>query len=246
MWAAAPPSRWAFATTCSANVVLPLDSGPKISVTRPRGMPPIPIAASRLIAPVGIASTRTCGESAPIRMMAPLPQVFSIWVMARLSAFLRSSVSLGGSALAAIMGVLDMGSGPPGLKPEYIPKLPLAPSGAKRVRQELQLAVGPLCRVAAQAASHPRQPIGAPTTNVIESALTVPFQCGMRSAECGISRLGRAALHLCFPANLIQLLEPHQQVPGFAAVRGAEDPGLFELVDDTRRPAVADAHAPLQ
>src|SRR2546428_750844 len=39
-------------------------------------MPPIPIAASRLIAPVGIASTRTCGESAPIRMMAPLPQGF--------------------------------------------------------------------------------------------------------------------------------------------------------------------------
>src|SRR2546427_11027991 len=141
MYAAAPPRRWAFATTCSANVVLPLDSGPKISVTRPRGMPPIPIAASRLIAPVGIASTRTCGESAPIRMMAPLPQVFSIWVMARLSAFLRSSVSLGGSALAAIMGVLDMGSGPPGLRPEYIPKLRLAPSGAKRVRQVLQLAV---------------------------------------------------------------------------------------------------------
>src|SRR2546428_9141131 len=139
--AAAPPSRCAFATTCSANVVLPLDSGPKISLTRPRGMPPIPIAASRLIAPVGIASTRTCGESAPIRMMAPLPQVFSIWVMARLSAFLRSSVSLGGSALAAIMGVLDMGSGPPGLRPEYIPKLRLAPSGAKRVRQVLQLPV---------------------------------------------------------------------------------------------------------
>src|SRR2546428_11896734 len=76
-------------------------------------MPPLPIAASRLIAPVGIASTRPGGESAPIRMMAPLPQVFSIWVMARLSAFLRSSVSLGGSAFAAMMGVLDMGPGPP-------------------------------------------------------------------------------------------------------------------------------------
>src|SRR5712692_6095229 len=141
MYAAAPPWRWAFATTCSASVVLPLDSGPKISVTRPRGMPPIPIAASRLIAPVGIASTRTRGPSAPIRMMAPLPQVFSIWVIARLSAFLRSSVSLGGSALAAIIGVLDMGPGPPWGRPEYIPKLRLAPSGAKRVRQMLQLAV---------------------------------------------------------------------------------------------------------
>src|SRR2546425_2159282 len=104
-------------------------------------MPPIPIAASRLIAPVGIASTRTRGASAPIRMMAPLPQVFSIWVIARLSAFLRSSVSLGGSALAAMMGILDMGPGPPGLRPEYIPKLRLAPSGSKRVRQMLQLAV---------------------------------------------------------------------------------------------------------
>src|SRR2546426_539944 len=57
------------------------------------------------------------------------------------SACLRSSVSLGGSALAAIMGVLDMGPGPPGLRPEYIPKLRLAPSRAKCVRQMLQLAV---------------------------------------------------------------------------------------------------------
>src|SRR6266480_3229259 len=69
MYAAAPPWRWAFATTCSASVVLPLDSGPKISVTRPRGMPPIPIAASRLIAPVGMTSTRTRGESAAMSVL---------------------------------------------------------------------------------------------------------------------------------------------------------------------------------
>src|SRR5881409_223025 len=140
MYAAAPPWRWAFATTCSASVVLPLDSGPKISVTRPRGMPPIPIAASRLIAPVGMISTRTRGESAPIRMMAPLPQVFSICVMARLRAFLRSSESCG-TSLSAAMSVLDMGWEPHWVRPEYTPKPRLSPPGAERVRQMLQLAV---------------------------------------------------------------------------------------------------------
>src|SRR2546422_3752096 len=140
MYAAAPPWRWAFATTCNASVVLPLDSGPKISVTRPRGMPPIPIAASRLIAPVGMTSTRTRGESAPIRMMAPLPQVFSIWVMARLRAFLRSSESCG-TSLSAAMSVLDMGWEPRWVRPEYTPKPRLSPPGAERVGQVLQLAI---------------------------------------------------------------------------------------------------------
>src|SRR5437867_1179996 len=140
MYAAAPPWRWAFATTCSASVVLPLDSGPKISVTRPRGMPPIPIAASRLIAPVGMISTRTRGESAPIRMMAPLPQVFSICVIARLRAFLRSSESCG-TSLSAAMSVLDMGWEPHWMRPEYTPKPGLSPPGAERVSQVLQPAI---------------------------------------------------------------------------------------------------------
>src|SRR5438874_6472030 len=140
MYAAAPPCRCECATTCSASVVLPLDSGPKISVTRPRGIPPMPIAASRLIAPVGIASTRTWGESAPIRMMAPLPHVFSICVIARLSALRRSSVSLGASFSAA-MSVLDMGWEPPCERPEYIPKPGLAPPGAERVCYVLQPSV---------------------------------------------------------------------------------------------------------
>src|SRR6266513_1252880 len=140
MYAAAPPWRWAFATTCSASVVLPLDSGPKISVTRPRGMPTIPIAASRLIAPVGMTSTRTRGESAPIRMMAPLPQVFSICVIARLRAFLRSSECCG-TSLSAAMSVLDMGWEHRLVRPEYTPKPRLSPPGAERVGQVLQLAV---------------------------------------------------------------------------------------------------------
>src|SRR5262245_3834775 len=78
-------------------------------------MPPMPIAASRLIAPVEIAPTRTCGVSAPIRMMDPLPHVFSIWVMARLSALRRSSLILVGCCSA--MGNLGMGGEPPFPRP---------------------------------------------------------------------------------------------------------------------------------
>src|SRR6266571_480466 len=48
------------------------------------------------------------------------------------------------------------------------------------------------------------------------------------------------------PANLIQLLEPHQHVPRFGAVRRAEDTCLLQLVDDARRATVPDAHAALQ
>jgi hypothetical protein len=60
---------------------------------RPRGMPPTPIAASRLIAPVGIDSTFTFW-SAPMRMIDPLPQFFSICAMASPSAFFRSSFAV--------------------------------------------------------------------------------------------------------------------------------------------------------
>src|SRR5881296_3263935 len=139
-YAAAPPCRCEFPTTCSASVVLPLDSGPKISLTRPRGIPPTPMAASRLIAPVGIASTRTRGESAPIRMMAPFPHVFSIWVIARFRAFLRSSESLG-TSFSAAMSILDMGWEPPRRRPEYTPKLGLSPSRPECVRHMLQLVI---------------------------------------------------------------------------------------------------------
>jgi hypothetical protein len=57
MNAATPPRRWASAITCWQIVVLPDDSGPKISVIRPRGMPPTPRARSSAIEPVGIEST---------------------------------------------------------------------------------------------------------------------------------------------------------------------------------------------
>src|SRR5437667_117386 len=137
------PSISALGTSAATESTTTTSTAPartKISVTRPRGIPPIPIAASRLIAPVGITSTRTRGESAPMRMIAPLPQVFSICVMARFRAFLRSSESCG-TSLSAAMSVLDMGWEPRLVRPEYTPKPRLSPPGAERVGQVLQLAV---------------------------------------------------------------------------------------------------------
>ena len=56
MKAAMPPAFWASATTCRASVVLPLDSGPKISMMRPRGMPWPPRAMSSDRLPVEMPS----------------------------------------------------------------------------------------------------------------------------------------------------------------------------------------------
>ena len=54
MKATTPPRFCASAMTCWQTVVLPDDSGPKISVIRPRGMPPTPSARSSAMDPVGI------------------------------------------------------------------------------------------------------------------------------------------------------------------------------------------------
>ncbi len=72
MKAARPPVFWACAMIWSESVVLPDDSGPKISTTRPRGMPPTPRAASTASDPVGITAMGTSGWS-PSRMIEPLP-----------------------------------------------------------------------------------------------------------------------------------------------------------------------------
>src|SRR5579884_2592650 len=123
-------------------------------------MPPTPMAASRLIAPVGIASTRTRGASAPIRMIAPFPQVFSICVIARLSALRRSSESFG-TSLSAAMNVLAMDGAPRARGTEYTPKADLPPSRPERVGQVLQPlvrhtnAVEPIDVVGAAVAVHP-------------------------------------------------------------------------------------------
>src|SRR3954451_19651713 len=90
MNAAIPPARWAFATACRATVVLPEDSGPKTSTTRPRGRPPMPSATSRAIDPVGITSIG--GRlSSPRRITDPLPNWRSICARAVSSAFSRSA-----------------------------------------------------------------------------------------------------------------------------------------------------------
>ena len=86
MNAATPPSRWAWATACSAIVVLPLDSGPNSSMIRPRGNPLPPSARSSEKAPVETPSTSMCDPS-PSFMIAPAPNVFSIWLIALFSAF---------------------------------------------------------------------------------------------------------------------------------------------------------------
>src|SRR5580692_4708875 len=75
-------------------VVLPPDSGPKISTTRPRGNPPTPSAASRLIDQLGIMLTGTSTSRLPRRIMAPLTYCFSICAMADSRILLRSSATM--------------------------------------------------------------------------------------------------------------------------------------------------------
>ena len=71
--AAYPSNFWASATMCRASVVFPDDSGPNISMIRPRGTPPIPSATSRDKAPVEITLSIKVGWSSPKRMIDPLP-----------------------------------------------------------------------------------------------------------------------------------------------------------------------------
>ena len=85
IYAAMPPSFCADATICSAIVVLPDDSGPKISIILPRGIPPTPRAASICMLPVGI--TEICVAAAsPSFITEPLPNCFSICTRAASSA----------------------------------------------------------------------------------------------------------------------------------------------------------------
>src|SRR6266566_1474967 len=46
--------------------------------------------------------------------------------------------------------------------------------------------------------------------------------------------------------NVVQILESHEHVAGFGAIRRSQDAGQLELIDDSRRATVPDAHAPLQ
>ena len=89
-----PPFFCASAITCSAMVVLPDDSGPKISLMRPRGKPPTPSAASSEIEPVEITETGTMASFDPSRRIEPLPNCFSIWPNASSKARARSFSSM--------------------------------------------------------------------------------------------------------------------------------------------------------
>ncbi len=72
-------------------VVLPEDSGPNTSTTRPRGNPPTPKAESNEIDPVEITAMGTIASFDPSRMIDPLPNCFSIWDTASSIALPRSS-----------------------------------------------------------------------------------------------------------------------------------------------------------
>ena len=87
-----PPAFCASAMICSVMVVLPDDSGPKISMTRPRGTPPTPSAASKEMEPVEMAAMGTT-SLLPRRMMEPLPNCFSICESAKSIARERSSAT---------------------------------------------------------------------------------------------------------------------------------------------------------
>src|SRR5688572_2612538 len=120
MKATTPPRAWASARTCWQTVVLPDDSGPKISVIRPRGMPPTPSARSSAIDPVGIEST-ACRSAEPSFMIAPRPNCFSIADNAASTALprsasarsaVRSSVIAIRSSRSSSIGSIGQRSGP--------------------------------------------------------------------------------------------------------------------------------------
>ena len=94
MKAQVPPVFCISAITWSESVVLPEDSGPKISIMRPFGSPPTPSARSSDSDPVGQTSMFCGSRLSDMRMMAPLPNCFSMLASAMDNAFLRSSPSL--------------------------------------------------------------------------------------------------------------------------------------------------------
>src|SRR3954470_12901497 len=79
MNAARPPDFCALAITWSMSVVLPEDSGPYISTTRPRGRPPTPSAISRPSEPEEMVSMSIERSFLPSFITEPLPNWRSIW-----------------------------------------------------------------------------------------------------------------------------------------------------------------------
>ncbi len=111
MKAARPPRRWASAMTLRQNVVLPDDSGPKISMIRPRGSPPTPRARSMASEPVEIVST-IMRVALPRRMMEPSPNSL-VMAETAISIFLARAGSADRSAAVApgFRSAADFGGG---------------------------------------------------------------------------------------------------------------------------------------
>src|SRR5215212_5936684 len=105
MKAARPPALRASAMICRARVVFPLDSGPKISTTRPLGTPPTPRARSRARAPVGMEATLLWRSSSPMRMIEPFPNCRSIWDTAASMALLLSNASLQKETVRTVINI---------------------------------------------------------------------------------------------------------------------------------------------
>ena len=76
------------------RVVFPDDSGPKISITRPRGRPPTPSARSIANEPVGMISICLKARASPRRMMLPSPYALVIEEMAASRSRWRTAESL--------------------------------------------------------------------------------------------------------------------------------------------------------
>src|SRR4051812_18510869 len=115
MNAATPPLFCELAMMCSVSVVLPEDSGPKISMTRPLGIPDPPNAMSSESDPVGMPSMGLMFSPSSF-MTEPLPNCFSICWTARDSAesFAGSCAGTGEAALAAGAFSIDAITGFPG------------------------------------------------------------------------------------------------------------------------------------
>ena len=138
-------------------MVLPEDSGPKISTTRPRGIPPMPSAVSRASDPVGMTDDVVPRAGRPSRMIEPLPNCRSICVSAVSTARHFSfdfSVAFTldiwspfspGSPRRAIRAIIDSeagrlrlseASGPPIFSPRTTPRSPCrAAAGRFRARR---------------------------------------------------------------------------------------------------------------
>src|ERR1700712_451194 len=85
-----PPFFWPSATLCSPSGVLPEDSGPEISTTRPRGSPPTPSAMSSPNEPEEMVSTSMERSFLPSFITEPLPNCRSIWESAAARALVLS------------------------------------------------------------------------------------------------------------------------------------------------------------